>query len=246
VNGEKWREVEKQGNMGGRHCLCNTCYMNFVENPLRRGPKRVKVTNEEEETIPSSKLELADAIRVMAKFLYERECVKNEGPIYTFDEMRTLLEASEPDLKDFFTQLYSAARPFERNKQTMDRMEKIMGFICYLLASSNNTKINSFKFALTYYLDSVGTSNERLNTMANIGKIYQTRHQYPLIVETSSDCINSYELPSLGYKITDRHLPRGFVTSRKPDTSVLCDFIYCDQMNDVSNGNRSGMRACLS
>ena len=82
-----------------------------------------------------------------------------------FDEMRTLLEASEPDLKDFFTQLYSAARPFERNKQTMDRMEKIMVFICYLLASL----INSFKFALTYYLDSVGTSNEGLNTMANIG-----------------------------------------------------------------------------
>jgi len=40
-----------------------------------------------------------------------------------------------------------------------------MGFICYLLASL----INSFKFALTYYLDSVGTSNEGLNTMANIG-----------------------------------------------------------------------------
>ena len=60
--------------------------------------------------------------------------MKNEGPIYTFDEMRTLLEASEPDLKDFFTQLYSAARPFERNKQTMDRMEKIMVFIVtYLL-----------------------------------------------------------------------------------------------------------------
>ena len=51
----------------------------------------------------------------------------------------------------------------------MDRMEKIMVFICYLLASLNNTKINSFKFALTYYLDSVGTSNEGLNTMANIG-----------------------------------------------------------------------------
>ena len=64
----------------------------------------------EEET---SKLELAD--------VYERECVKNEGPIYTFNEMRTLLEASEPNLKDFFTQLYSVARPFE---QTMDRMEK--------------------------------------------------------------------------------------------------------------------------
>ena len=30
------------------------------------------------------------------------------------------------------------------------------------------------------------------------------------------DGINTYELPSLGYRITDHHLPRGFVTSRKP------------------------------
>jgi len=52
----KMEEVEKQGlikitweeGVG----LCSTSYMNFVENPLRRGPKRVKVTNEEEETIP--------------------------------------------------------------------------------------------------------------------------------------------------------------------------------------------------
>jgi hypothetical protein len=82
-------EVEKQGLIKITWEEGSTSYMNFVENPLRRGPERVKVTNEEKETIPSSKLELADAIRVMAKILYERECVKNEGPIYTFDEMRT-------------------------------------------------------------------------------------------------------------------------------------------------------------
>jgi len=103
--------------------------------------------------------------------------------------------------------------------------------------------INSFKFALTYYLDSVGTSNEGLNTMANIGITTTSRavdrrkrrmSEYPLIIETSFDCINTYQLPSLGYNITDRHLPRGFVTSRKSDTSVLCDFVYCDQRSDVS------------
>ena len=62
-------------------------------------------------------------------------------------------------------------------------------------------------------------------------KIYHARHQYPLIVKTSSDGINSYKLPSLGYEITDRHLPRSFVTSRKPFTAVLCDYIYCDRTN---------------
>ena len=63
------------------------------------------------------------------------------------------------------------------------------------------------------------------------GKIYQAHNQYPSNIESSSDGINTYELPSLGYKITDRHLPRGFVTSRKSDTS---DFVYCDQRSDVS------------
>jgi hypothetical protein len=48
-------------------------------------------------------------------------------------------------------------------------MKKLMVFICYLLASLNNTKINSFKFDVAYYLDSAGTSNEGLNTMANLG-----------------------------------------------------------------------------
>ena len=68
------------------------------------------------------------------------------------------------------------------------------------------------------------------------GKIYQTHNQYPLIVETSSDCINAYKFPSLGYEITDRHLLRSFVTYKKPDTNVLCDSIHCDQSRDSSSG----------
>jgi len=62
-------------------------------------------------------------------------------------------------------------------------------------------------------------------------KLYQARDQNPLIVETSSDGINAYELPSLGYTITDRHLPRGFVTSRKPNTAILCDYVDCNCSN---------------
>ena len=103
---------------------------------------------------------------MIAKIFYEREYNK-EGPIYEFDEMRRLLQEIEPSLKGFFDQLYLAAQPFERNEQTMDHMKRLMVFICYLLASLNNTKINSFKFDLAFYLDSVGTSNEGLNTMAN-------------------------------------------------------------------------------
>jgi len=73
--------------------------------------------------------------------------------------------------------------------------------------------------------------------LETFGKVYQMRDQYPLIVKTSSSGINTYKLVSLGYEVTDRHLPRGFVTSKKPSSSILCDFIYCDVTNDSSNGS---------
>ena len=80
-----------------------------------------------------------------------------------------MLQTKEPSSKVFFDQLYSAARLSARNEQTMDRMKRLMVFICYLLASLNNTKINSFKFDITFYLDSADTNNEGINTMANLG-----------------------------------------------------------------------------
>ena len=76
-------------------------------------------------------IDFTRAIKMIAKIFYEREYNK-EGPIYEFDEMRRLLQEIEPSLKGFFDQLYLAARPFERNEQTMDRMKRLMVFICYL------------------------------------------------------------------------------------------------------------------
>ncbi len=58
-----------------------------------------------------------------------------------------------------------------------------------------------------------------------------------LLVKSSSDGINTYKLPSLGYEVTDRHLLRGFVTPRKPNIFGLCDFVYCDQTNNNLNGS---------
>ena len=106
--------------------------MSFVENPLKKGFMRVKTINEnityEEEV--STKIDFAGAIKLMAKILYNREHSKKEETIYSFDEMRRIFEEIEPDLKDFFNQLYSAAQPSERNNQTMDRM-------CYVFSYSS-------------------------------------------------------------------------------------------------------------
>ena len=59
----------------------------------------------------------------------------------------------------------------------MDCMKRLMVFICYHLASLNNTKINCFKFDLAYlyYLVSAGTGSKGINTMANLGATTTSR-----------------------------------------------------------------------
>ena len=161
VQGNKWREAVNRGLVKATWdegiVLCNGCYMKWIENPLSGRVKRVKVTDGRQ---VSTKIDLTKAIEALGRILYKREHTEKESPIYEFDALRNLLQTEEPSLKAFFDQLYSAARPSERNEQMMDRMKRLMVFICYLLASLNNTKINCFKFDLAYYLDSAGTSNE--------------------------------------------------------------------------------------
>ncbi|CAG8715940.1 39346_t:CDS:2, partial [Gigaspora margarita] len=292
----KWEEAEKNNLIketwvkGGK--LCHNCYMNFVENPLRRGSKRAMNKG-------VSVIDLVRAIETMARIFYEREHVKKEGPIYSYDELRKVFQANK-DLEDFLDQLYSVARPLERTEQTMSRIKKLIVHICYLLASLNNTKINSFKFDVAYYLDSVGTSNEGLDTMATLASdaheeyVENALSKFPgnafvlnvddyhnIHVPRQSDSTSTSRpahmttiiansclllaLPHngafnpkfiddeliikhldeqfiinlgipyhervrdcIGYVITDRHLPRGFVTARKPFTNVLCDYRFCD------------------
>lgn len=48
-------------------------------------------------------------------------------------------------------------------------------------------------------------------------------------------------MPSLGYGITDCHLPKGFVSYRKPSTTILCDCVYCDCTNNNSYSNNGSV-----
>ena len=49
----------------------------------------------------------------------------------------------------------------------MNRMKRLIVFICYLFTLLNNIKINYFKVDLTYYLNLVDISNEDLSIMVN-------------------------------------------------------------------------------
>src|ERR1044071_5260801 len=78
LNGKKWKEVESNNLVKVTWTegvvLCNICYMRCVENPLKRDPKRVKVSTEEEaeaisEEEVSMKVDLTGAIKKIAKIL---------------------------------------------------------------------------------------------------------------------------------------------------------------------------------
>src|SRR5688500_10792201 len=97
--------------------------------------------------------------------------------------------------------------------------------------------VNSVKYPYTPKQMRMLSQKCAIWILESFAKIYSTRNQYPLILKSSSDGINTYKLPSLGYEITDRHLPRCFVTSRKPNISTLCDFVHCDRTDDSFNGN---------
>ena len=141
LKGNKWKEAENNNLVKVTWTegvvLCNICYMNFVENPLKRGSRRVKTTDEEaeeeeEEEEVSEKIDFTRAIKMIAKIFYEREYNNKGGPIYEFDEMRRLLQEIEPSLRGFFDQLYLGARPFERNEQIMDHMKRLMWCSCVI------------------------------------------------------------------------------------------------------------------
>src|SRR4051812_45779897 len=102
LKGEKWKEVENNNlakviwNKG--ILLCNICYMCFVENPLKKGRKRVKTMDEQVigKNITTKevnmKVDFTGAIKAMAKILYDREHSKKEKSIYSFDEMRRIFQ----------------------------------------------------------------------------------------------------------------------------------------------------------
>ena len=88
LKGNKWKEVENNNLVKviwtEGVVLCNICYMNLVENPLKRGSRSVKITDEERETNAkededevSEKIDFTRAIKVLYMILMEyKNCFK--------------------------------------------------------------------------------------------------------------------------------------------------------------------------
>ncbi|RIB07276.1 hypothetical protein C2G38_2274799 [Gigaspora rosea] len=76
-------------------------------------------------------------------------------------------------------------------------------------------------------------------------KIYKARYLYPLTINSSDDNINSYKLPSLGYEITDRHLPRVFACGHGYHSRCLqkCSFKYLICLGYLQDAIKSNVEA---
>ncbi|CAG8843924.1 41848_t:CDS:2, partial [Gigaspora margarita] len=99
----------------------------------------------------------------------------------------------------------------ENISQTMDHMKKLMLFICYLLASLHNLKINMFKFDIANYLDLVGTSNKGINMIANLSVTLTARS----VNRNKRRISNAYKKYTgiVDYELIVRHLDERFIVN---------------------------------
>ncbi|CAG8838007.1 20419_t:CDS:2, partial [Gigaspora margarita] len=283
-------------------------------NKLSKQAKNTNIDKDAENEVAceeneGTKIELSEAIKMLAKILYEREYVRHEEPIYLFDEIKQLFQKIQLLLKDFFDQICLAARPLERSSQTMDpnyldsvstsneginmmanlgvtltarsvnrnkrrtsnAYEKYVGIVDYKLIVRHLDERFIVNLGVPYYFHSqdskkicsedelidrltVHSYNDRIENKTNNQHIqdsilfdfinndlkgvvgYMNALRYPSIINVSSDDIYTYKLPSLGYKVSDCHLPQGFVIAKKPSIVAFCDYVHCRNSNYLVDG----------
>src|SRR6185436_15681824 len=107
----------------------------------------------------------------------------------------------------------------------MDHTKRLMVVFMYYLLVLNNTKINSFKFELAFYLDSVDTSLGVTTTSRAVDrKKKQVADEHEKYVENA---LTKYSKNTFLLNVDDSH-PETisilyFVTYRKPSTNIFCN-----------------------
>ncbi len=109
------------------------------------------------------------AIELIINILYIRENKENKLTLYSFDEFREIIEEKDVRLKFFFDELYFSSNLLSKNKDSQTRVKKQLLFICYFLCEIRNKFVNNAKRDLAMYLDSTGTFNTSIDTLANLG-----------------------------------------------------------------------------
>ncbi|CAG8590529.1 16100_t:CDS:2 [Acaulospora morrowiae] len=100
---------------------------------------------------------------------------KELPPIWIFEEFRAIMELEDEWLKSFFNELYSSTNPLRKSKNTMEKVSKQLVFLCYFICGIRNKFVNNAKRDLGMYLDSTGTPNSTIDTLATLGMSVTSR-----------------------------------------------------------------------
>ena len=169
-------------------------------------------------------LSFSQAIAIITNILYKREKKEKKPPLYSFDEFRTTMEGEDARLKSFFDELYLSTNPSSKNKDSQARVKGQLLFICYFLYGICNKFVNYARRDLTVYLDSTGTSNATIDTLADLGvtttSCTVTRHKNTISEEytrTIDSVLARYAENAMVLNIDDYH---SIHTKRIPNTTT--------------------------
>ncbi|CAJ0852307.1 5952_t:CDS:2, partial [Entrophospora sp. SA101] len=122
----------------------------------------------------NNNLTFSQAVGIVTDILYERE---HQGlpPIWIFEEFRAVMELEDKRLKYFFDELYLSINPLKKSKSTMENVSKQLVFLCYFICGIRNKFVNNAKRDLGMYLDSTGTPDSTIDTLATLGMTITSR-----------------------------------------------------------------------
>ncbi|RIB15363.1 hypothetical protein C2G38_2319654 [Gigaspora rosea] len=116
----------------------------------------------------------SQGVEIITDVLYKRE--QNKLPtIWDFEEFRTVMESKDQRLKSFFDELYLSTNPRRKSVSTMEKVSKQLVFLCYFICGIRNMFVNNAKRDLGMYLDSTGTPNSTIDTLATMGLTLTSR-----------------------------------------------------------------------
>ncbi|RIB13059.1 hypothetical protein C2G38_2198933 [Gigaspora rosea] len=151
--------------------ICFTCYNAIIVNASSEFQKHALDLHSHIEAEISNQptfLSFSQAVELITNILYERE--HNSLPtIWNFEEFRILIELKDDRIAPYFDELLLSANLGTKNKNTIDKVSKQLLFLCYFICGIRNKFVNNAKRDSGMFLDSAGTPDSTIDTLATLG-----------------------------------------------------------------------------
>ena len=104
----------------------------FIQHALKKHKCEGEEVGERS-TNKEKDLSFSRCVEIITKILYEREFVRKQPSIYTFEEFHMTMESEDERLKNFFDELYLLTNAQSRKDETWLKTSKQLVFLCYFL-----------------------------------------------------------------------------------------------------------------